>query len=174
MESVGELDEIEKEKTATSRDNWRFISKKLGRPGDAQIDFTKWLRAQTPGMKKIGEYGVEGVREVCCPEVAEIMSADSSEPWLFSIFGVMFAQCFYQYWIDEILDTSEYASWPKEKKLWASNVALESEPCNQEEINKAAEYIRNRLEKYLIENAERLMVKAKEKVEENFFGHKII
>jgi len=57
--------------------------------------------------------------------------------------------------------------------LWASNVALESEPCNQEEINKAAEYIRNRLEKYLIENAERLMIKAKEKVEENFFGQKI-
>lgn len=82
----------------------------------------------------------------------------------------MFAQCFYQYGIDEILDTSEYAYLSHDQKLWVSNVVLGTEQCDNSFILGIAHFVREQLESYLIGHAERLMHKAAQKVEENFLG----
>lgn len=88
------------------------------------------------------------------------------------LLGRMFAQCFYQYGIDEILDQSPYSHLAHNQKLWVSNIVLRAEECDDGFILEVANFVNERLESYLINNAERLMQKAAHKVEENFLGKK--
>lgn len=97
------------------------------------------------------------------------MSEDSTEMGIVFLIGRMFAQCFYQFGIDEIIEESEYATWTKEDKLWVSNVIL-GEEIGNEKINTAATALRPCLEKYLIDHAETLMEKASREVRKNFLG----
>ena len=148
---------------------WRFIHKRLGRPGASAIDFTKWNKAQTPIIQEVSMLGVSHIRRVSCTEVQEFLSEESTEMGIAFLIGRMFAQCFYQFGIDEIIEKSEYATWTKEDKLWMSNVIL-GEECGNEKINTAAAALQPWLEKYLIDHAETLMEKSSWEVRKNFLG----
>ena len=168
MESLDWSDESENWTTRSG--DWSFINRSLWRPGNSAIDFTKWNQAQTPTIRKIYILGSAHVLRVACPEIKILLHEESTEIWIVLILGRMFAQCFYQFWIDEILDQSIYAALPKEKKLWVSNVVLGSEGCDVEEINQIADFVGKVLEEYLIENSERLMKRAADEIEKNFLG----
>lgn len=151
--------------------HWKFINKALRRPGErSDIDFVKWNRAQTPIIQRIVTFEVSYVIQVACPEVRNLLHEDSTETGVVLLLWRMFAQCFYQYGIDEIIDASEYTHLSHDQKLWVSNVVLWTEACDNDFILEIAHFVWNKLEKYLIENAERLMKKAAQKVEENFLG----
>ncbi len=151
--------------------HWRFINRTLHRPGaSSAIDFVKWNGAQTPIIQRIVTVEVAYVIQVACPEVQNLLHEDSTETGVVLLLWRMFAQCFYQYWIDEIIDASEYAHLSHDQKLWVSNVVLGTEKCDNPYILEIAHFVREKLEAYLIEHAERLMMKAARKVEENFLG----
>lgn len=151
--------------------HWKFINKALHRPGErSDIDFVKWNRAQSWVIHRIVSTKLDHIISVACPEVQNLLHKDSTETGVVLLLGRMFAQCFYQYGIDEIIDDSEYAYLSHDQKLWVSNVVLWTESCNNDFILEIAHFVWNKLEKYLIENADRLMNKAAQKVEENFLG----
>lgn len=154
-----------------SNHDWRFINRALHRPGESSaIDFVKWNGAQSTVIKRIVSVEVTYVLQVACPEVRNFLHEDSTEIGVVLLLGRMFAQCFYQYWIDELINQSPYTQLSHEQKLWASNVILGTEECHDWFILEIAAFVRERLESYLIGNAERLMEKAACKVEENFLG----
>jgi hypothetical protein len=84
----------------------------------------------------------------------------------------MFAQCFYQYGIEGVLDESDYKHLSHEQKLWVSNVVLGTEDCHDPFILEVVYFVKEKLNNYLLNNAEDLMKKAATKVEENFLGTK--
>lgn len=84
----------------------------------------------------------------------------------------MFAQCFYQYGIEGVLDESDYKHLSHEQKLWVSNIVLGVEDCYDPFILEVVYFVKEKLNNYLLNNAEDLMKKAATKVEENFLGTK--
>lgn len=75
-------------------------------------------------IQRIISVEVTYVIEVACQEVRNLLHRDSTETGVVLLLGRMFAQCFYQYGIDEILDSSDYAYLSQDQKLWVSNIVL--------------------------------------------------
>ncbi|MBP6921431.1 hypothetical protein KBB89_02710 [Candidatus Gracilibacteria bacterium] len=155
----------------TGEDSWRFIGRALQRPEPrGAIDFVRWNGAQSPIIGKIIAVEVERVIEKSCPEIKSLLHQDSTETGVVLLLGRMFAQCFYQYGIEEVIDQSDFACISHKQKLWVSNVVLGVEDCSDMRISEIAHFVKTQLDLYLIQNAERLMGKAAKKVEENFLG----